>query len=146
MPYCQPAARPTLVALHGLEGSSDAHYMKGLADKAFIESRCEGFEEFRENLKQYDVEDAARYCGVSADDRTALRLAALLLLFLAALFVAPAVGVIPAAATAPALIIVGALVGSSGRPLRSCAASRSASVRFATTNSTTSGRKASAAA
>jgi len=27
--------RPTLVALHGLNGSSDAHYMKGLAEKAF---------------------------------------------------------------------------------------------------------------
>jgi predicted alpha/beta-fold hydrolase len=35
--YWQPtrAARPTLVALHGLEGSSEAHYMLGLADKAF---------------------------------------------------------------------------------------------------------------
>jgi len=30
-----PPAHPTLVALHGLEGSSDAHYMKGIADKAF---------------------------------------------------------------------------------------------------------------
>jgi hypothetical protein len=27
--------RPTLVALHGLESSSDAHYVRGLADKAF---------------------------------------------------------------------------------------------------------------
>ena len=27
--------RPTLLALHGLNGSSDAHYMKGLAEKAF---------------------------------------------------------------------------------------------------------------
>jgi predicted alpha/beta-fold hydrolase len=27
--------RPALLALHGLEGSSDAHYMRGLADKAF---------------------------------------------------------------------------------------------------------------
>ena len=26
---------PTLVALHGLEGSSDAHYMRGVADKAW---------------------------------------------------------------------------------------------------------------
>lgn len=41
---------------------------EGLADKAFIESRCEGFEEFCENLKPYNVEDAAKYCGVSADD------------------------------------------------------------------------------
>ena len=28
-------ARPALIALHGLEGSSSAHYMRGLADKAF---------------------------------------------------------------------------------------------------------------
>ena len=30
-----PASHPTLLALHGLEGSSEAHYMRGLADKAF---------------------------------------------------------------------------------------------------------------
>jgi uncharacterized protein len=29
------AARTTLIALHGLNGSSHAHYMRGLADKAF---------------------------------------------------------------------------------------------------------------
>ena len=29
------AGRPTLLALHGLEGSSDAHYMRGLAAKAY---------------------------------------------------------------------------------------------------------------
>ena len=35
--FWQPerAARPVLIALHGLEGSSQAHYMRGLADKAF---------------------------------------------------------------------------------------------------------------
>ncbi len=35
--HWQPArqGRPTLLALHGLEGSSSAHYMRGLADKAF---------------------------------------------------------------------------------------------------------------
>ena len=34
----QPRAasrRPTLLVLHGLEGSGEAHYMRGLADKAF---------------------------------------------------------------------------------------------------------------
>src|SRR5438132_3520809 len=31
----RPWDHPTLVALHGLNGSSDAHYMKGLAAKAF---------------------------------------------------------------------------------------------------------------
>lgn len=30
-----PRDHPTLVALHGLEGSGDAHYMRGIADKAF---------------------------------------------------------------------------------------------------------------
>ncbi len=30
-----PASRPTLLLLHGLEGSADAHYMRGIADKAF---------------------------------------------------------------------------------------------------------------
>jgi predicted alpha/beta-fold hydrolase len=35
--YWQPerAGRPTLVALHGLEGSSDVRYMRGLAEKAW---------------------------------------------------------------------------------------------------------------
>lgn len=31
------SAHPTLIALHGLNGSSDAHYMKGIASKAFAE-------------------------------------------------------------------------------------------------------------
>ena len=31
----EPGRQPTLLALHGLEGSSSAHYMRGLADKAF---------------------------------------------------------------------------------------------------------------
>jgi uncharacterized protein len=30
-----PSPHPTLLALHGLEGSSAAHYMRGLADKAY---------------------------------------------------------------------------------------------------------------
>jgi predicted alpha/beta-fold hydrolase len=31
----QPWTRPTIIALHGLNGSSDAHYMRGIATKAF---------------------------------------------------------------------------------------------------------------
>jgi uncharacterized protein len=31
----EPSSRPALLALHGLEGSSAAHYMRGLADKAY---------------------------------------------------------------------------------------------------------------
>lgn len=53
------AARPALVALHGLEGSSHAHYMRGLADKAFTagfnvlllnQRNCGGTEELSETL------------------------------------------------------------------------------------------------
>jgi predicted alpha/beta-fold hydrolase len=33
----EPWSRPTLIALHGLNGSSDAHYMRGLAAKAFAQ-------------------------------------------------------------------------------------------------------------
>ncbi len=31
----EPSAHPVLIGLHGLEGSSTAHYMRGLADKGF---------------------------------------------------------------------------------------------------------------
>jgi predicted alpha/beta-fold hydrolase len=31
----EPWTRPTIIALHGLNGSSDAHYMRGIAAKAF---------------------------------------------------------------------------------------------------------------
>ncbi len=31
----RPWERPTIIALHGLNGSSDAHYMRGIAQKAF---------------------------------------------------------------------------------------------------------------
>ena len=31
----RPWEHPTLIALHGLESSSEAHYVRGLADKAF---------------------------------------------------------------------------------------------------------------
>src|SRR5262245_45360817 len=34
----KPWLHPTLIALHGLNGSSDAHYMRGLAAKAFAEN------------------------------------------------------------------------------------------------------------
>ena len=47
---------------------------EGLADLSFVQSRCEGFEEFKANLQSYDVETAAKYCNVDADlIRTAAR-------------------------------------------------------------------------
>lgn len=39
-----------------------------LHDEEFVASRCENFDGFRENLKGYDVEKAARVCGVDAGD------------------------------------------------------------------------------
>ena len=33
--HAEPARHPALLLLHGLEGSSSAHYMGGMADKAF---------------------------------------------------------------------------------------------------------------
>jgi adenine/guanine/hypoxanthine permease len=55
------------------------------------------------------IESAA---GVAAGGRTGVTAIVTGLLFVAALFVAPVVGAIPAAATAPALIIVGSLMVS----------------------------------
>jgi AGZA family xanthine/uracil permease-like MFS transporter len=55
------------------------------------------------------IESAA---GVAAGGRTGVTAIVTGLLFLAALFVAPVVGAIPAAATAPALIVVGSMMAS----------------------------------
>jgi AGZA family xanthine/uracil permease-like MFS transporter len=55
------------------------------------------------------IESAA---GVAAGGRTGIPAIVTAILFAAALFVAPVVGAIPAAATAPALIIVGSLMAS----------------------------------
>jgi formate dehydrogenase alpha subunit len=41
---------------------------RGLHAPAFIEERCEGFEDFLDNVKSYSVEEAARVCGVRAED------------------------------------------------------------------------------
>jgi predicted alpha/beta-fold hydrolase len=42
-----PTAHPTIVLLHGLEGSSTVHYMRGMADKAW----AEGFNVVRLNQR-----------------------------------------------------------------------------------------------
>jgi len=39
---------------------------RGLYDQAFVDGRCEGFEAFCENLKDYTVDKAAALCGVDA--------------------------------------------------------------------------------
>jgi hypothetical protein len=64
-----PAAAPTLLALHGLEGSSDAHYMKGLAEKAFVrgfnvvrlnQRNCGGTDHLSEGLYHSGLSDDPR--------------------------------------------------------------------------------------
>ena len=66
------AAAPTLLALHGLEGSSEAHYMRGLADKAF----ARGFNVVRLNQRNCGgTEHLSRglyHSGLTADPKFVL--------------------------------------------------------------------------
>lgn len=63
---------PTLVVLHGLEGSSDAHYMRGLADKAF----ARGFNVLRLNMRNCGgTEHLSRglyHSGLTGDPRAVI--------------------------------------------------------------------------
>ena len=68
-----PATRPALLALHGLEGSSAAHYMRGLADKALAagfnvvllnQRNCGGTEHLSRGLY---------HSGLSADPAAVIR-------------------------------------------------------------------------
>jgi predicted alpha/beta-fold hydrolase len=65
-------AAPTALLLHGLEGSSTAHYMRGLADKAF----ARGFNVVRLNQRNCGgTEHLSRglyHSGLTADPRTVL--------------------------------------------------------------------------
>jgi len=65
----QPRAHATLIGLHGLEGSSQAHYMKGLADKAYAaglnavmlnQRNCGGTEALSEGLYHSGLSDDPR--------------------------------------------------------------------------------------
>ena len=63
---------PTLLTLHGLEGSSEAHYMRGLADKAF----GRGFNVVRLNMRNCGgTEHLSRglyHSGLTADPRAVI--------------------------------------------------------------------------
>ena len=72
--------RPTLLALHGLEGSSEAHYMRGLADKAWQrgwnavllnQRNCGGTEKLTPGLYHSGLTDDPRAVirALVADDR-----------------------------------------------------------------------------
>ena len=79
----EPWARPTLIALHGLNGSSDAHYMRGIAAKAFArgmnvvrlnQRNCGGTEHLSAGLfhsgltadARHVIEELAEVDGMSA--------------------------------------------------------------------------------
>ena len=67
-----PRQHPTLVLLHGLEGSSEAHYMRGIADKGFRR----GFNIVRLNQRNCGgtehLCDTLYHSGLTADPRAVL--------------------------------------------------------------------------
>src|SRR5688572_30274556 len=69
----RPWKHPTLIALHGLESSSDAHYMRGLADKAF----ASGFNAVRLNQRNCGatehLSDSLYHSGLTADPIAVMR-------------------------------------------------------------------------
>ena len=68
-----PPAHPTLIVLHGLEGSSDAHYMRGIAAKAW----SRGFNVVRLNQRNCGgtehLSQGLYHSGLTADPLFVLR-------------------------------------------------------------------------
>ena len=69
----RPSEHPTLIALHGLESSSDAHYVRGLADKAF----AAGFNAVRLNQRNCGatehLSDSLYHSGLTGDPIAVMR-------------------------------------------------------------------------
>ena len=69
----RPWEHPTLIALHGLESSSDAHYVRGLADKAF----AAGFNAVRLNQRNCGatehLSDSLYHSGLTGDPIAVMR-------------------------------------------------------------------------
>ncbi len=65
--------RPTLLLLHGLEGSADAHYVRGLADKGF----ASGFNVVRLNQRNCGgtdhLSEGVYHSGLTADPMAVVR-------------------------------------------------------------------------
>jgi predicted alpha/beta-fold hydrolase len=68
-----PVAHPTVLVLHGLEGSSGAHYMKGIAEKAF----GQGFNVVRLNQRNCGgtdrLSEGLYHSGLTSDPVAVLR-------------------------------------------------------------------------
>jgi predicted alpha/beta-fold hydrolase len=69
----RPWEHPTLILLHGLESSSDAHYVRGLADKAFTS----GFNAVRLNQRNCGgterLSDGLYHSGLTDDPNAVMR-------------------------------------------------------------------------
>jgi hypothetical protein len=69
----RPWEHPTLIVLHGLESSSDAHYVRGLADKAF----AAGFNAVRLNQRNCGatehLSDSLYHSGLTGDPIAVMR-------------------------------------------------------------------------
>jgi predicted alpha/beta-fold hydrolase len=69
----RPWEHPTLIALHGLESSSEAHYVRGLADKAF----AAGFNAVRLNQRNCGatehLSDSLYHSGLTNDPLAVMR-------------------------------------------------------------------------
>ena len=69
----RPWEHPTLIALHGLESSSDAHYVRGLAEKAF----AAGFNAVRLNQRNCGgtehLSDSLYHSGLTEDAISVMR-------------------------------------------------------------------------
>lgn len=67
------SARPVLLLLHGLEGSADAHYMRGLAEKGLVA----GFNVVRLNQRdcggRLDLSEDTYHSGLTADPIAVMR-------------------------------------------------------------------------
>lgn len=74
--YYFPIKPGTNIAI--LNGFMHVILKEGLYDKAFVESRCEGFEEFAESLEKYTPQFVAEICGLDSpeDIKKAARLLA----------------------------------------------------------------------
>ena len=69
----RPWEHPTIIALHGLESSSDAHYVRGLSDKAF----AAGFNSVRLNQRNCggteQLSDSLYHSGLTHDPLAVMR-------------------------------------------------------------------------
>jgi predicted alpha/beta-fold hydrolase len=68
-----PASAPTLLLLHGLEGSADGHYMRGIAEKAWVR----GFNAVRLNQRNCGgtdhLSEGVYHSGLVSDPMTVVR-------------------------------------------------------------------------